>query len=58
MSKYQADALSKSLTEALNHNQAIFEYADGYIRKLEATHDSMAATEQDNIKRLRTSGEG
>lgn len=58
MSKYQANALRKSLTEALNHNQAMFSYADGYVQKLEASHTSMAATEQDNVKRLHTSGEG
>lgn len=58
MSKYQANALQTSLTEALNHNQAMFSYADGYVQKLEASQMKMGETEQDNVNRLRTSGEG
>jgi hypothetical protein len=58
MSKYQANALKESLTQAFNHNQAMFQYADGYVRKLEVSQESMAATEQDNVTRLRTSDNG
>ncbi len=57
MSHFQANRLKDSLTEAWNHNQAMFNYADGYVNKLEATRQSMAKTEQDNIARLRTTGE-
>jgi hypothetical protein len=58
MSHYQATRLRKSLTEAWNHNQAMFNYATGYVQKLEASRSSMADTEQNNSARLRTTGKG
>lgn len=58
MSIYQADALKKSLNVALEHNQAMFAYANGYVQKLEALRKAMSGTEQDNADRLRTNGEG
>jgi hypothetical protein len=35
-----------SLEALRQHNQAMYEYADGYIRKLEASRASMANTDQ------------
>ena len=57
MSHYQASRLRDSLTAARDHNQAMLNYADRYMQKLEASRVSMAWTEQDNTARLRTTGE-
>ena len=57
MSRFQANAMKKSLTEARNHNQALYNYANDYVLKLEVAWAAMAGTEQDNAGRLRTAGE-
>jgi hypothetical protein len=57
MSHYQAKRLKDSLTEAWSHNQAMLNYADGYVQKLEEPRDSMARTERDNVARLHTTGD-
>ena len=57
MSHYQADALKTSLTAARDHNQAMLDYAVGYIEKLAASRAAMAGTEHDNAARLRAADE-
>jgi hypothetical protein len=58
MSHYQVNRLRESLTEAWKHHQAMLDYADGYVHKLDASRASMAGTELDNTAKLRTIGEG
>ncbi|MFL6142599.1 MAG: hypothetical protein ACJ72N_12130 [Labedaea sp.] len=41
-----------SLEALRQHNQAMYEYADGYIRKLEASRASMANTDQSGKSRM------
>ena len=57
MSHFQASSLKNSLSAALEHNKAMFDYADGYVQKLEASRASMATTEHDNTAKLRTTSE-
>lgn len=49
----QAKAAGASLNEAQRHNQAMVDYIDGYLAKLEAARAQYAATEQDNTDQLR-----
>lgn len=57
MSVYQAGALKRSLTAARDHHQAMLDYADAYVQKLEASKNAMADTEQENADRMRMNGE-
>jgi hypothetical protein len=58
MSHYQANRLQESLAVARDHNQAMLDYADGYVQKLEASRTAMASSEHNNAARLRTTGGG
>ena len=46
MSGGMVDATTTSLDALWKHNQEMFKYADGYIRKLEASRASMVNTDQ------------
>ena len=53
-STVQAQTLMTSLTAALDHNDAMVDYAAGYITKLEAARDQYATDDQtaaDDIRR-------
>lgn len=52
MSVGQADATRTSLDALYKHNRAMFDYADGYIKKLEASRASIANIEHSNKTRL------
>jgi hypothetical protein len=58
MSHYQANRLQESLAAARDHNQAMLDYADGYVQKLEASRTAMASSEHNNAARLRATGGG
>ncbi len=54
MSVAQAKATTESLDALQKHNQAMADYADGYIKKLIASRDSIVNTEQNNAAGLRS----
>jgi hypothetical protein len=49
----QAKAARASLIKGQQHNQAMVDYADGYITKLAAARARYATTEENNVDRLR-----
>lgn len=52
MSVGQADATRQSMVNLKEHNLAMRTYAEEYIKKLQASRDSMANTEQGNAAQL------
>ncbi|MGQ0838898.1 hypothetical protein [Actinokineospora sp.] len=54
MSTGQARAFADSLERLYEHNKAMLAYADGYLTKLRAAREQMAATEDANTSALRT----
>lgn len=57
MSVRQADATTDSLNRLLEHNTAMFDYAQAYVEKLKAARGHTAATDSDNASTLtRTDG--
>lgn len=54
MSVGQADATRQSLIKLKEHNQAMKEYAQEYIKKLKASRASMSNTEQGNVSQIRS----
>ena len=53
MSVMQAQATKDSLQKAFDHNEAMYAYADRYVTNLQATRDSMAATDDSNADTIR-----
>lgn len=49
----QAKALASSLNAAVEHNKKMFEYASGYIDKLNVTRAQYAADDQAGVGHLR-----
>ncbi len=49
----QARAASESLASGRAHNQAMVDYANGFIEKLEATRAAYAATEDNTTEAMR-----
>ena len=52
MSVGQANATRDSLTKLKEHNEAMRSYAEEYIKKLQASRDSMTNTDQGNAAQL------
>lgn len=58
MSEYQANAGLETATAKLEHDDALWAYAQAYVDNLTACHKAMTATERGNADRLRGAGEG
>lgn len=58
MSQGQANAFKNSLQKLQEHNQALFDYARGYVLKLEAVRASYAAMEDTSTTRIKSAGSG
>jgi hypothetical protein len=54
MSVKHADVTMLSLDALQKHNQAMADYADGYIKKLIASRDSIVNAEQNNVDQMRS----
>jgi hypothetical protein len=53
MSQMQPGAVRESLGKAIKHNKAMWTYADGYVRRLQAAREQYVAGEEGNVARLR-----
>jgi mevalonate kinase len=58
MSTGQAEAFRSSLEKLKDHNQALLDYANGYIDKLAEVRDSYTASEDTNTARMKNHGSG
>lgn len=58
MSQMQPSAVRESLGKAIRHNQAMWTYADGYVKRLQAAREQYVAAEEENAARLRGVDEG
>jgi hypothetical protein len=56
-SKYEADKTRLTLQAAIEHNQAMGLYAQGYVEKLAAAAADYAATEDGNTAGIKKSGD-
>ena len=53
MSQMQPGAVKDSLGKAIKHNQAMWTYANGYVKRLQAAREQYVAAEEENAARLR-----
>jgi hypothetical protein len=58
MSRMEANTTVHSLDNAIEHNTAMFNYAEAEIAKMRAARDAYAQTDDDGAARLRDADEG